>query len=163
MEHRRVAVRAIIYKNGKLLAQWLTAYRRNDRDFWCTPGGGLDIGEPLAEGLRREIIEETGVEPKIGRLLFVQQFTEDGKKEQLEFFYLIENPDDFESIDLSQTTHGEVEIERVEFIDPKREMILPAFLQSVDIDLYATSVQPVLIHNEMNVDKTDRLDADTRF
>ncbi len=163
MEHRRVAVRGIIYKNGKLLAQWLKAYRYSERDFWCTPGGGLDIGEPLEEGLRRELMEELGIEPKIGRLLFVQQFTEDGKKEQLEFFYLIENPDDFEEIDLSKTTHGELEVERVEFVDPKKEVILPAFLQSIDIGHYVSSVQPVLVHNEMQVDKTDRLDADTRF
>ena len=150
MEKRRVAVRGIVYKDGKLLCQQLTAYRRDNRDFWCTPGGGLDMGEPLEAGLRREMIEETGINPKIGRLLFVQQFSEDGKKEQMEFFFLIENPEDYETIDLAATTHGELEIDRVEFIDPTTNIVLPAFLQKIDLQKYVGTVQPVLVYNKMS-------------
>jgi 8-oxo-dGTP diphosphatase len=149
MNTRRVAVRGIIFKDGKLLCQKLTAYRRNDRDFWCTPGGGLDLGEQLEAGLRREMIEETGIDPKIGRLLFVQQFSEDGEKEQMEFFFLIENPDDYETIDLTSTTHGVEEIEHVEFIDAKSETVLPAFLQKIDLEKYVSTVQPVLMYEEL--------------
>lgn len=151
MQERRVAVRGIIFKDGKLLCQKLTAYRRNDRDFWCTPGGGLDMGELLEQGLRREMIEETGIEPRIGRLLFVQQFTEDGKKEQMEFFFLIENPEDYEAIDLTVTSHGVEEVEQVEFIDPKEHVVLPEFLQRIDLKAYVETVRPVLIHYEMGV------------
>lgn len=152
MQERRVAVRGIIFKDGKLLCQRLTAYRRDDRDFWCTPGGGLDMGELLEQGLRREMIEETGIEPKIGRLLFVQQFTEDGKKEQMEFFYLIENPEDYETIDLAATTHGVEEVEQVEFVDPKAHVVLPRFLQTIDLKAYVETVHPVLMHYEMSQD-----------
>jgi len=152
MQERRVAVRGIIFKDGKLLCQKLTAYRRNDRDFWCTPGGGLDMGELLEDGLKRELIEETGIEPKIGRLLFMQQFTEDGKKEQMEFFFLIENPEDYETIDLAATSHGVEEVELVEFIDPKQHVVLPDFLQKIDLKAYVDTIQPVLIHHEMSKD-----------
>jgi ADP-ribose pyrophosphatase YjhB (NUDIX family) len=31
-------------------------------EFWATPGGGLDPGEGLEDGLRRELGEETGLE-----------------------------------------------------------------------------------------------------
>lgn len=151
MQERRIAVRGIIFKDGKLLCQKLTAYRRNDRDFWCTPGGGLDMGELLEDGLKREMIEETGIEPRIGRLLFVQQFTEDGKKEQMEFFFLIENPEDYEAIDLTATTHGVEEVEQVEFIDPKEHIVLPDFLQKIDLKNYVETVRPVLITHEMSV------------
>jgi ADP-ribose pyrophosphatase YjhB (NUDIX family) len=149
MQERRIAVRGIIFKDGKLLCQKLTAYRRDDRDFWCTPGGGLDIGEQLEDGLRREMIEETGIDPKIGRLLFMQQFSEDGKKEQMEFFFLIENPEDYMAINLEETTHGVLEIEQVEFINPKTEVVLPAFLQTIDLDHLTSVVEPVRIYNEI--------------
>lgn len=162
MKQRRVAVRGIIFSEGKLLCQRLKAYRRNDRDFWCTPGGGLNIGEPIEEGLRREMVEETGIDPKIGRLLFIQQFSEDNEKEQMEFFYFIENYKDYAEIDLSLTTHGELEIEHIEFIDPKTENVLPAFLQSINLEVYTSTVQPVLIMNDMSIAEEHRLDAGTR-
>lgn len=147
---RRVAVRGIIFKDGKLLCQKLTAYRRQDRDFWCTPGGGLDDGETLQAGLSREMVEETGIVPKIGRLLFVQQFTEDGEKEQMEFFFHIENADDYQNIDLAATTHGEEEIEQVEFIAPREHFVLPKFLQTVDIQKYIDGTLPPLVYNELD-------------
>lgn len=150
MSSRRIATRGIIFKDGKLLCQQLTGYRRNNRDFWCTPGGGLDDGEALRDGLYREMIEETGIAPKIGRLLFVQQFSEGDGKEQMEFFFLIENPDDYEAIDLTATTHGMEEIERVEFVDPRKQAVLPALLQSIDLKKYTETVQPVFFYNDLN-------------
>lgn len=151
MKTRRVATRAIIFKDGKLLCQRLVPDENGQvRTYWCTPGGGLEIGESLEAGLHREMIEETGVAPKIGRLLFVQQFSEDGVKEQMEFFFHVENPEDYEVIDLASTSHGELEVEHIEFIDPAKENVLPAFLQTVDIQHYIDTVQPPLIYNELD-------------
>lgn len=129
---RRIAVRGIIFKNGRLFC---LEQKRSDgtiNNFWSTPGGGLDENEGIVDGLTREIIEETGVTPVVGNLLFVQQYLDD-HKEQLEFFFHIKNADDFENVDLSNTSHGEVEIERCAFIDPKLETILPAFLGEVEL------------------------------
>lgn len=150
MTKRRVTVRGIIYKNSKILAQQLTADHHGvERDFWCTPGGGLDENEPVIAGLKREIVEETGVEPVIGRLLFIQQFY-DGESEQLEFFFNIKNADDFEKIDLAQTSHGLQEIKSVSFIDPKQAWILPKFLKDIDIEDYISNNRDVLIVNNLN-------------
>jgi 8-oxo-dGTP diphosphatase len=38
---------------------------------WSIPGGMLEVGETLIEGVRRELIEETGVEVKVGKLIEV--------------------------------------------------------------------------------------------
>lgn len=156
MINRRVNVRGIIFKDGKILAQQLTPSQNGmKRDYWCTPGGGLEANESLTDGLNREMVEETGIVPKIGKLLFIQQFQDNSgerEKEQLEFFFSIENADDYLSIDLAKTTHGLIEIKVVDFIDPKNNNILPAFLQTIDIQSYITDNRSVYIHNELSKD-----------
>ena len=138
---RRVNVRGtIVNDRGELFCQRLTARNEDGRNFWCTPGGGLDSMEELTAGLRREMIEETGVEPEIGSLLFIQQFAESGEnsahgpKEQLEFFFHITNWRDYETIDLKSTSHGVAEIAECGFVDPKTTRILPAILCEIDIN-----------------------------
>ena len=146
---RRINVRGIIYKNGQLLCQQLKPGADEAvRDYWCTPGGGLDAGESLHDGLHREMIEETGIIPKIGNLLFVQQF-HDGTKEQLEFFFHIENPDDYTVIDLSATSHGEAEVSKVAFIDPSKHTVLPNYLTTIDIQASIDGKTPVLVDSEL--------------
>lgn len=131
---RRITTRGIVYDNGQLLCVKLTGYRNGiEADFWCTPGGGIDAGESLHDALTREFIEETGVTPTIGQLLFIQQYT-DTSEEQLEFFFHITNPEDFHSIDLSATSHGAIEIAELAFVDPKSHHILPKFLSEISIE-----------------------------
>ena len=139
---RRITTRGIIYKNGKIFAQKLKR-GEGTTDYWCTPGGGLDPSESLHDGLVREMIEETGITPEIGKLLYVQQYREENGREYLEFFYHITNVDDYETIDLANTTHGEIEVAEYGFIDPAKENILPKFLQTADIakDIEAGQVQ----------------------
>ena len=146
---RRINVRGIIFKDGKLLAQQLTPGSDGIvRNYWCTPGGGLDDGESLHQGLQREMIEETGIAPKIGKLLFIQQF-HDGTKEQLEFFFHIENPEDYETIDLTATSHGVAEIANVTFVEPANTTLLPQFLTGLDIQSYINETLPVRIESEL--------------
>lgn len=42
--------------------------------FWTPPGGGIDFGEALAEALRREVEEETGLVVHAGPLRYVLDF-----------------------------------------------------------------------------------------
>ena len=139
---RRITTRGIIYKNGKIFAQKLKR-GEGTTDYWCTPGGGLDPSESLHDGLVREMIEETGIAPEIGKLLYVQQYREENGREYLEFFYHVTNVDDYETIDLASTTHGEIEVAEYGFIDPAQENILPKFLQTADIakDIEAGQMQ----------------------
>ncbi|HLB66115.1 MAG TPA: NUDIX hydrolase, partial [Candidatus Saccharimonadales bacterium] len=131
---RRVAVRGIIVSNGKLLCARLKAYGgKQATDYWCVPGGGIDIGEAAIPALEREIFEETGVKPSVGSLLYLQQYPyEHG--EQMEFFFHIKNPKDFIDIDLSKTSHGEEEIAEIDFVEPASTNILPKFLTTESFD-----------------------------
>lgn len=145
---RRTNVRGIIFNDGKLL---VTKFRQDDdgeSKHWGTFGGGLDIGESITEGLYREMIEETGIAPEIGNLLFIQQFDDD-KKEYLELFFHIKNADDYSEIKLEETTHGLAELTRYAFVDPKTNYILPAFLSEIDIQAHIASNLPVHLHNEL--------------
>jgi mutator protein MutT len=38
---------------------------------WSIPGGGLELGEKLRDGVAREVLEETGLEVQVGALLDV--------------------------------------------------------------------------------------------
>ena len=52
---------AFVCEDGKILA-----IKRRDNGHWEPPGGVLESGEPIYDGLRREVSEETGlqVEPE---------------------------------------------------------------------------------------------------
>ncbi len=45
-----------------------------DRPFWTPPGGGVEFGESLAEALRREVTEETGVDIEVGPVRYALDF-----------------------------------------------------------------------------------------
>lgn len=138
--NRRLAVRGIIVHEGKLLCFQLGAYDGKPAvDFWSVPGGGVDPGEALVPALEREILEETGITAKVGRLVYIQQFMWHGQ-EQMELFFLIENAVDFLDIDLSKTSHGQKEIAKLGFIDAAQNKVLPEFLTTeslADLDQVA--------------------------
>jgi ADP-ribose pyrophosphatase YjhB (NUDIX family) len=62
----RVSVSALIIENEHVLL----AHRRAI-DWWNLPGGAVDAGETVAEGLQREVWEETGLEIEIDQLVGV--------------------------------------------------------------------------------------------
>lgn len=45
-----------------------------DRPFWTPPGGGVEFGEGLEEALKREVVEETGVDIEVGVLRYALDF-----------------------------------------------------------------------------------------
>lgn len=60
----RVATFAIIERAGKYLLA-----RRRDIGWWNLPGGGLEYGETVDEGMAREIMEEVGIAVTIERVV----------------------------------------------------------------------------------------------
>lgn len=146
---RKITARAIILDDdGKLFCVRLKGYGgKNERDFWCLPGGGMYPAEPIVQTLRREMIEETGIKAQVGNLLYIQQFVENPGEEQLEFFFHVTNTDDYKDIDISGASHAEEEIAEYGFVDPKAGNILPEFLTTEDIAAHIASNSPTKIFN----------------
>ncbi len=122
----RTRVRAIIEHDGKILL----VRNLSSPDFWCLPGGKVEPSEDIISAIARELLEETGVQPVIGNVIFIHQFASDQGYETPEFFIHVKNGNDYIDIDLNKTSHGQKEIAEIKFMDVAHVNVLPRFLQS---------------------------------
>ncbi len=84
MKKLRIVSRAIIYSRGKILL-----VKNRGEKFWYPPGGGWDFQhESIMEAAKREVTEEAGIQIKIIRLLYVQEFHPDANSIFFEVFWL---------------------------------------------------------------------------
>ncbi|MDX2129195.1 MAG: NUDIX hydrolase [Chloroherpetonaceae bacterium] len=66
-----------ILQNGNSIA--LVKHKRffNNKHFpeeaWILPGGALEFGESIENGVKREVLEETGILCSVGKLLFIKE------------------------------------------------------------------------------------------
>lgn len=72
----RASAYGVLIENNKVLFKRSQLVKKFD-----LPGGGIEIGETIPEGLVREFKEETGLTVKVGKLLFVDEsfFTHNGE------------------------------------------------------------------------------------
>lgn len=85
----RTRVAGIIFINdGIALMHRKDVKKRKDyQEYYTFPGGGLEEGESLEEGVIREIKEEFGIDVKVVKELYQ---IKSEKFDQLEYFYLCE-------------------------------------------------------------------------
>lgn len=63
-QRHSVSVAGIVFdERGRVLT-----IRRRDNNQWQPPGGVLELGETFEAGLRREVLEETGIHVRVERL-----------------------------------------------------------------------------------------------
>lgn len=83
------------FRDGHVLV-----HRAVHEPFWTFPGGRAEIGETSEETLKREMVEELGVEVTVHRLLWiVENFFHYEQRDwhELGFYYLMDIPPEFPS------------------------------------------------------------------
>ncbi len=72
-KHSVSVAAAVVREDGRILA-----IQRRDNAHWEPPGGVLELGETIEDGLRREVREETGLEVEVEHLTGVYKNMELG-------------------------------------------------------------------------------------
>ena len=82
-----LGIGALIFDGGKLLI--VERGKEPLKGFWSLPGGILEVGETLRDGIRREVLEETGldVEPQAVFEIFERIMPDAGGK--TEYHYVL--------------------------------------------------------------------------
>jgi ADP-ribose pyrophosphatase YjhB (NUDIX family) len=108
-----IKVRAIILYDGKLLV----VRHPHDTSFAALPGGHLEWGEDIKECLSREMVEELGIKPEVGKLLYINNFSQTDGKQYIEFFFEVKNGMDY--LDTVKFTRSHAhEIAEIVWISP---------------------------------------------
>lgn len=76
-----IPVKAILEKDGKVL---LTL---DHNGMWELPGGRMNDGENIEQALKRELVEELGLNIKIERIVDAFNFTSDSGKNHIVIIY----------------------------------------------------------------------------
>jgi ADP-ribose pyrophosphatase YjhB (NUDIX family) len=114
-----VRARAIIVHEGKMLV----VKHSPGSNYYALPGGHLEPNETPAVCCEREIVEELGVKPLLGRLLYIHTFKNKGVDDALEFFFEVTNSKDFTNLDGLDRTHA-YELAEILWIDPTTDINL---------------------------------------
>jgi 8-oxo-dGTP diphosphatase len=113
-----VRCRAIILHEGKLLV-----VRHVGADYVALPGGHLEWGEGIKECLSREIVEELGVIPEIGKLLYVNTFIDRNDVQPVGLFFEVKNGRDYLNSEMLDRTHAH-ELEEIIWASPTDDLNL---------------------------------------
>ena len=97
----KVRIRAIILVDGKLLC---VRHKQGDT-YVALPGGHLEFGEDIYSAMKRELVEELGVTPKLGRLLYIYNWN-NGTTQNIEFFIEVTNGEVYRDISTLYGTHS---------------------------------------------------------
>lgn len=116
----------LINENKEVL---LSAERRNGHEFTKFPGGGLEFGEGITDCLKREFMEELGIEIEVRELFYLTDFFQQSafnKNHQLISVYYFVGFADCASIRCSDLRSGTADEETVHWVrlsDLKEEML----------------------------------------
>jgi len=68
----RIRVNGVLIEENKILM--VKHKMSTERDFWSTPGGGMQFGSTAQENLSREFLEETGLHIAVGKFMCINEY-----------------------------------------------------------------------------------------
>lgn len=95
----------------------LVCNRGHSRSHWSLPKGSCEEGEPLAQTLKREVKEETGLDVELAELAFVTEWFVAGRQEwYLQFYFHVHvlagkaavQPEDDDVVQVRWVAPGEI-------------------------------------------------------
>lgn len=101
----RVGVVAVVFDAQGRILLFKHTYRKFD---WGLPAGGLEFGEAPEEAVRREFLEESGIQIEVGRLLMAISAKE-GHHISLIYLCRILEGEFRESLEISEVRYFETE------------------------------------------------------
>ncbi|HVZ80883.1 MAG TPA: NUDIX hydrolase [bacterium] len=93
VQHIRIRAAGILVKDDRIL---LVRHEKNGKSYWLLPGGGVDFGESVAEGLRREFQEEVGLDIQVGPMVLVHDSIPPNHHRQVLNIYFMVSTDRYE-------------------------------------------------------------------
>lgn len=86
-EHPIVGVAAVVLRNSQVLL--VQRSREPAKGLWGLPGGMLELGETLTQGVHREVLEECGVGIEVGPLVGVFEPMQRDAEGRLRYHYVV--------------------------------------------------------------------------
>lgn len=86
-EHPLPGVAAVVRRGDQVLL--VRRGREPAKGAWALPGGLLELGESVEEGLRRELREECGIEVQVGPLIAVFEPVERDQVGRVRFHFVV--------------------------------------------------------------------------
>ncbi|MFZ9188400.1 MAG: NUDIX domain-containing protein, partial [Algoriphagus sp.] len=68
----RIRVNGVLIEENKILM--IKHKMSAERDFWSTPGGGMQFGSSAQANLSREFLEETGLNILVGKFICINEY-----------------------------------------------------------------------------------------
>lgn len=104
MSHIRIRAAGILVHEGQLL---LVRHEKGGKAYWLLPGGGVDYGETVEAGLKREFREEVGLDIGVGRLVMVHDsIPPDRHRQVLNLYFLVTCPNPVIKVTQDQVLKG---------------------------------------------------------
>ena len=139
-EEFAVAVKAIIYHQGKFLVVLKSNQEDINPNTFDIPGGRIRFGEELEDALKREVIEESGLEIKSLGIIDAWSFVKNGNFQLIGVTYACEA--------LTSEVKLSSEHSSFEWLDPNNKAVMEKYPKWLSISIK----KALKIVNERNED-----------